>query len=92
MGVKVNLPPGCSGLDCKDGTKYTAAKPGGVVEVDDRHARAINTGQYGEKGFISATGAMSFGTKRGMVCEPCGRVWNAWTTACHHCGTPTVNQ
>lgn len=92
MGTKVNLPPGCSGFDCKDGTKYTASKPGGAVEVEDRHARAINTGQYGEKGFISATGAMSFGTKRGMYCEPCGRVWNAWNSTCPKCATPTVEK
>lgn len=89
MSVKVNLPPGCSGFDCKDGTKYSASKPGGTVEVSDRHARAINTGQYGDTGFISATAALSFGTKRGQLCETCGRVWNAWNTVCPKCDVAT---
>jgi hypothetical protein len=92
MSVKVNLPPGCSGLDCKDGTKYTASKPGGTVEVDDRHAGAINRGQYGQQGFIAAKGAVSFGTKRGMACGPCKRVWNAWSSVCPRCGAETTEQ
>ncbi len=89
MSVKVQLPPGCSGLDCKDGTKYTATKPGGSVTVSDRHAAAINSGQYGDTGFISAKGAQSFGTKRGQRCEPCNRLWNAWNKTCPRCGAPT---
>ena len=90
MSVKVQLPPGCSGLDCKDGTKYTAGRPGGSVTVDDRHASAINTGQYGDTGLVSAKGAVSFGTKRGQRCTSCNRTWNAWNTLCPKCGTKTV--
>lgn len=89
MSVKVQLPPGCYGFDCKDGTKYTG-KPGGSVEVSDRHAKAINQGQYGDKGLVSAKGQMSFGTKRGQLCEPCGRLWNAWNKTCPKCATETV--
>lgn len=92
MSVKVQLPPGCAGLDCKDGTKYTASRPGGSVSVDDRHASAINRGQYGEQGLISATGAVSFGTKRGRTCAPCRRVWNAWSEQCPRCGAPTEEE
>jgi hypothetical protein len=90
MSVKVQLPPGCSGFDCKDGTKYTATKPGGSVTVSDRHARAINQGQYGDTGFVSATGAQSFGTKKGMKCPDCNRLWNVWNKTCPKCGTTTV--
>lgn len=90
MGVKVNLPPGCYGFEAKDGTKYTAGRPGGHVTVDDRHASAINTGQYGQNDFISAKGAQSFGTKAGQLCASCGRIWNAWTTTCSKCDVPTV--
>lgn len=90
--MRVNLPPGCSGLDCKDGTKYTASRPGGSVDVEDRHARAINGGQYGQQGFISAKGAQSFGTRRGMYCEPCKRLWNAWSATCPRCGASTVEK
>ena len=90
MATKVQLPPGCSGFDCKDGTKYTAPRPGGTVTVEDRHANAISAGQYGESGFISAKGAVSFGTKRGQWCPACRRVWNAWNTTCPRCGGDTV--
>lgn len=90
MSVKVQLPPGCSGFDCKDGTKYTASRPGGTVTVEDRHANAINTGQYGDTGLVSAKGALSFGTKRGQWCRVCNRLWNAWNRSCPKCGTATV--
>lgn len=90
MSVKVQLPPGCSGLDCKDGTRYTASRPGGSISVDDRHASAINGGQYGDTGLVSAKGAVSFGTKRGQWCRACRRLWNAWNHECPKCGTETV--
>ena len=90
MGVKVQLPPGCSGFDCKDGTKYTANKPGGKVEVEDRHASAINSGQYGDTGFISAKGSLSFGTREGKQCPQCSRVWNVWNSVCPKCDVETV--
>ncbi len=90
MSIKVNLPPGCSGFDCKDGTKYTASKPGGAVSVDDRHAAAINKGQYGQQDFISATGGLSFGTRKSRHCASCRRIWNAWSTECPRCGEPTA--
>lgn len=89
MAVKVNLPPGCSGMDAKDGTKYTANRPGGSIMVEDRHANAINTGQFGDKGLVSARGAVSFGTKKSQLCSECGRVWNAWNTICPKCGCAT---
>lgn len=90
MSVKVQLPPGCSGIDAKDGTKYTASRPGGSITVDDRHAAAIERGQFGEKGLLSGKGAESFGTKRGQYCEPCNRTWNAWNSACPRCHYETV--
>jgi hypothetical protein len=90
MAVKVNLPPGCTGFDCKDGTKYNATRPGGSVVLEDRHARAVNNGQFGEKGLVSAKGAESFGTKTGKYCEPCNRTWNSWTTSCNRCGAETT--
>lgn len=86
MTVKVKLPPGCSGFDCADGTKYTANRKGGTVEVSDRHASAINKGQYGETGFVSAKGALSFGTKEGRWCSNCNRIWNSWNKSCPRCG------
>jgi hypothetical protein len=89
MGVKVKLPPGCSGFDCKDGVKYTANKPGGTVEVSDRHAKAIEDGQFGKTGLVSGKGAESFGTKRGRECPSCGRRWNAWNHECPKCEVET---
>lgn len=88
--VKVNLPPGCSGFNCKDGTRYSATKPGGTVTVNERHADAINKGQYGQLDFISARGALTFGTKRGRYCTPCRRIWNAWNDECPRCGEATT--
>lgn len=90
MSVKVQLPPGCKGFDCADGTKYTAKKAGGSVEVSERHAAAINGGQYGQTNFISAKGALSFGTKNGRWCRTCNRLWNAWNHTCSKCGSETV--
>lgn len=90
MSVKVQLPPGCSGFDCKDGTKYTANKPGGRVEISDRHADSVNKGQFGETGLVTAKGAQSFGTKTGQECPSCGRVWNAWNKVCPKCEVETV--
>jgi len=90
MGTKVNLPPGCSGFDCKDGTKYTAAKPGGTIEVSSRHAKAINSGQFGDTGLVRADGAVSFGTKKGRECSACARVWNVWSKQCPRCGGDTA--
>lgn len=93
MGVKVNLPPGCAGLDLKDGSRYNARRaPGGgrMVEVSERHARAINSGQFGEQGLMDAHERSQIGTKKGRWCKPCGRIWQAWTTTCHKCGGETV--
>lgn len=90
--MKVQLPPGCKGFDCKDGTKYTASRPGGSVTVEDRHANAINTGQFGQRDLISAKGAQTFGTKKGKYCLPCKRLWNAWNVECPRCGAPTSDQ
>lgn len=88
MSVKVNLPPGCSGFSCADGTQYKG-RAGGTIEVSDRHARAINTGQYGQQGFISATGAMTIGTKRTTECTSpaCRHRGQAWQTTCPRCGS-----
>lgn len=92
MSVKVNLPPGCSGFDCKDGTKYTADRPGGSVTMSDRHASALNRSQYAETDFISGKGSQSFGTKKSMICDRCNRVWNSWTIVCNKCGVETRAQ
>lgn len=92
MATKVQLPPGCSGFDCKDGTKYTASRPGGSVTVSDRHANSINQGQYGQQDFISAKGTLSFGTKNGRWCTSCNRLWNQWNFTCSKCGSETVEE
>lgn len=90
MAIKVNLPPGCKGFDCKDGTKYTAARAGTHVMVEDRHADALNKSQFGGDGhLIGNVGRESFGTKKGMKCPKDGRIWNAWNDTCPKCGTVT---
>jgi hypothetical protein len=92
--TRVNLPPGCSGFDTQDGTRYTAKRPGGVVEVSEHHASAIETGQFGgNANLLTATGAVYVGTKKGRQCLNCPdkRVWNVWNATCPKCGEPTVD-
>jgi hypothetical protein len=91
MVVRVNLPPGCDGLNMEDGTRYSAPQSGGTVTVADHHARAIDklsTG--GNAGLVSASFRGHLGTKRGQWCEACARIWNAWNDTCPKCGAGTV--
>jgi hypothetical protein len=91
VGTKVQLPPGCKGFDCKDGTRYTASRPGGSVTVSDRHADALKKSQFaGDGHLVGNIGRESFGTKRTMRCESCRRLWNAWNDTCPRCGEVTV--
>lgn len=86
MSIKVQLPPGCKGFDCKDGTKYTAKRAGGTIEVSDRHADAINNSQFGgDANLVSAKGSLSFGTKQGRWCAGCKKLWNSWSEKCPRC-------
>ncbi|MFK0203678.1 hypothetical protein [Streptomyces lavendulae] len=89
MPARVHLPPGCSGLDFRDGTRYTASRPGGTVVVRDAHAAAVNAGPRRENGLLSARGAISVATKRGRWCSGCRRLWNAWSTTCPRCSADT---
>lgn len=88
--TRVVLPPGCTGLDMQDGTKYTAGRDG-MVHVDDRHATAIRNGWYGQTGVMVAAEPAVIATRRTQWCSctPGGRAWNAWTTHCPRCGEPT---
>jgi hypothetical protein len=89
--TQVHLPPGCIGFDAKDGTRYTAKKAGGTVNVDERHAKAINEGQFGgDANLVTAKGGLTFGTKKGRECPKCRRVWNVWNAQCPKCGEDTV--
>jgi hypothetical protein len=88
MSARVELPKGCYGLECADGTKYTA-DPGGHIEVSDRHAAAIKTSQHGQIGMLSASKAYHLGTKRGRRCPRCHFLGQAWSVECPRCGTLT---
>jgi hypothetical protein len=91
MSKRVNLPPGCSGFTCSDGTKYSG-KPGGHVNVAERHARDIahNPQLGGNGGLVSLSTALTIGTKKGRWCMNCGRLWQAWSYMCPRCGEETV--
>jgi hypothetical protein len=91
--TKVNLPPGCTGFDCKDGTRITADRPGGAADLDDRQTRAVKASQFaGDGQLIGNVGRVSFGTSRGQKCTnpECRRIWNAWNDVCPRCGDPTT--
>jgi hypothetical protein len=89
MTVRVNLPPGCNGLNLQDGTRYTGHN--GHVDVAEHHAAAVerlSTG--GDAGLVSARPRSYLGTKKGRRCEPCRRLWNAWSYVCPRCGVITA--
>jgi len=91
--TRVSVPPGCRGLDMQDGTRYTVPRDG-QVHVADRHADAIRRGWYGQSGVMVLADTVQAGTKttRWCGCTPGGRAWQAWTTVCPRCGTPTTEE
>ncbi len=92
MGTRVHLPPGCSGITCADGTRYSGKK-GGFVEVADRHVKAIRNQQGTAAQILTATGAVNIGTKTGRWCKNCqpARLWQAWSLQCPRCGCKTMS-
>lgn len=91
MSARVNLPPGCYGLDMADGTRYNANRDGRVL-VADRHADAIRAGWYGQAGVMVASEEHRLGTRTTRECRQCTptRRWNAWNTECPRCGAVTT--
>lgn len=93
MSTKVTLPPGCTGLDMGDGTRYSPPYKGSeYVQVDDRHARALRASHHAAHGVVVTGAQFAFGTRTSRVCPPCNRVWNAWNTTCPRCGAPTEQE
>lgn len=86
--ARVQLPKGCYGLEMADGSTYNG-KPGGHVDVDDRHAASINTSTNGQLGLVSSTRYLSIGTRVGRRCPACQFHAQAWSTTCPRCGTTT---
>lgn len=89
--ARVQLPPGCMGLEMSDGTRYDA-KPGGAVDVDDRHARTINRSSNGQLGLISTSRMYALGTRKGRLCTGCHFLAQAWSETCPRCGAPTTEE
>jgi hypothetical protein len=89
----VTLPPGCTGLDLQDGTRYDADR-NGRVHLADRHSDAVAKGWYGQSGVMTATAPHRLGTRTGRWCVTCtpARLWNAWNTQCPRCGSPTSTE
>jgi hypothetical protein len=86
MPTRVTVPPGCRGLDSRDGTKYKATRSGTVTIDDDRHVSELKrSGGL----MLSSQETWSFGTKTGRWCASCGRMWNAWSVTCPKCGRDT---
>jgi hypothetical protein len=89
VSVQVRLPPGCEGLT--GGEQRYRARPGGTVTVTDADAARIDRMPgNGTAGLVTARNRVFVGTKKGMRCPADGRLWNAWTTCCHSCGTATI--
>lgn len=87
--ARVQLPPGCYGIDLPGGGRYSG-KPGSVVDVSDEHARAINKSWYSATGVMSAEQQYAIGTRTARVCS-CNplRRWNSWSITCPRCGAET---
>jgi Zn finger protein HypA/HybF involved in hydrogenase expression len=85
----VNMPAGCESLKFGDGKAYYG-KPGGHVNVADEHAAQIAKSSNGQLGIVSGAQALVIGTKKGMWCRDCSRLWQAWSSFCPKCNQPTV--
>lgn len=88
MTTRVELPPGCAGLDLPDGSVVRPRELGGAVDVPDRYATA---------GLVHALGLAppSVGFARApmgpasAVCRTCGFhrfVWSDRPDICPRCG------
>jgi Zn finger protein HypA/HybF involved in hydrogenase expression len=91
--VRVNLPPGCYGIQMEDGTKYDRDRSG-RVEVADHHAAAIDASWYRETGVMVGTERHTIATKTGRWCATCqpARLWNRWNISCPRCGATTTEE
>jgi hypothetical protein len=88
--TRINLPEGCYGLSLA-GFKTPKVKPGSSVDIDNpRVLRLIRNSSNGELGILSHRELVSIRTKSGRKCEPCNRIWQAWTKVCPKCGAETV--
>jgi hypothetical protein len=86
--TKINLPPGCYGVEGANGQKYSA-KPGGSIDVPQSVADRIKKSHAGVNGVLRGGELLALGTRRGRYCAPCRRWWQAWSTECPRCGEPT---
>jgi hypothetical protein len=88
--ARVQLPPGCTGLDMADGSRVNADR-NGLVQVDDGQRSTIRRSWYGSSGVIDATEPHNIGTKKTRWCFTCqpARAWNAWNKTCPRCGAAT---
>jgi hypothetical protein len=94
--VKVQLPPGCSGVTV-GGKRYGGIgknKPGGSITVSERDAAAINRAAgNGEAGLLTASKSVYVRTqKKGRWCGVCRRLWHAWSVVCPKCGRDTTQE
>ena len=89
MTQKIELPPGCYGTEMADGTKYTARKPGGTIDVEEHHARAIDKSQHAGIGLLRSTRTFRLATRNGRHCPQCGFSAQCWTKTCPRCHVGT---
>jgi lipopolysaccharide biosynthesis regulator YciM len=89
MSQRIELPPGCKGLDFPDGSRY-GARPGTHVMVEDHHADQIKTSIHDAPGVLRSQRTHMLATKAGRWCVPCRFAAQIWSVECPKCGRPTT--
>lgn len=81
-------PPGCTGLQMEDGTRYNAGRDGRIVVDRPDHAAHIERVGRNGGGHIHR---VMVGSPIGVAstsCEPCRFVGYGWQSVCPKCGGP----
>jgi len=82
----IPLPEGARRVASDGSNRYTGGE-GDRVTVSPGNADIIRRYAAGRPGRGQRFG---LGTKTSRTCQPCRRVWNAWSTVCPRCGQPTA--
>lgn len=85
-----SVPPGCTGLQMQDGTRYPATRTGRVVVDNANHAKHIERVSGNGGGHIHrSTGGIPVTNSK--HCPTCRFVGYGWQSTCPRDGSPLVD-